>query len=288
MTASQTITEIRRRSGLGLRELARRAGTSHATIHAYESGTKEPRFDTVARLADAAGFTLELNLSRRPDAGEARVAKGEELAEVLTLAAAVPRAPPTAADRSGLRTGGRMTLIEKVLAIHRALSAVGTPHAFGGALALAWCTQRARGTVDIDVNLFVEPDRCAAPRSRRSPTRWPGRTTTWRSSSATARPGCGGTPRQWTCSSTRPTSTRRASARARLEPFAGEDVPFLSCRDLAVFKAFFNRTKDWADLEEMAEADTLDVEAVLGVLARYLGADDDRLDRLRSLSGRPR
>jgi len=90
MTASQTISEIRRRSGLGLRELARRAGTSHATLHAYESGKKEPRLDTVLRLADAAGFTLEVTLTRRPDAGAARVAKGEELAEVLALAAAFP------------------------------------------------------------------------------------------------------------------------------------------------------------------------------------------------------
>ena len=31
------------------------------------------------------------------------------------------------------------------------------PHAFGGALALAWCTERARGTIDIDVNVLV-PD----------------------------------------------------------------------------------------------------------------------------------
>jgi len=29
-----------------------------------------------------------------------------------------------------------------------------------------------------------------------------------------------------------------------------------------VFKAFFDRTKDWADLEEMQAAGTLDVEAV--------------------------
>ena len=63
MTAAQTISHIRRRSGLGLRELARRAGTSHATLHAYEVGAKEPRVDTVARIASAAGFTLEVGLA---------------------------------------------------------------------------------------------------------------------------------------------------------------------------------------------------------------------------------
>lgn len=90
MTAAQKITEIRRRSGLGLRELARRAGTSHATLHAYESGAKEPRLDTIARIAAAAGFAVELELVARPDAGSAWVAKGRELAEALTLAAVFP------------------------------------------------------------------------------------------------------------------------------------------------------------------------------------------------------
>ena len=61
-------------------------------------------------------------------------------------------------------------------------------------------------------------------------------------------------------------------------------MPFLDCGDLAVFKAFFDRTRDWADLEAMAEAGTLDVEAVVGVLARHLGADDHRIERLLTLT----
>ncbi len=40
-------------------------------------------------------------------------------------------------------------------------SAAAVPHAFDGALALAWCTQRARGTIDIDVNIFVDPSKAA-------------------------------------------------------------------------------------------------------------------------------
>ena len=47
----------------------------------------------------------------------------------------------------------------KMQAIHACLRDAGIPHAFGGALALAWCTQQARGTIDLDVNLFVGPDR---------------------------------------------------------------------------------------------------------------------------------
>ena len=48
-----------------------------------------------------------------------------------------------------------VSLTEKIIALHGALEDVPLPHAFGGALALAWCTQRARGTIDIDVNVFV-------------------------------------------------------------------------------------------------------------------------------------
>jgi transcriptional regulator with XRE-family HTH domain len=90
VTAAQTISHIRRRSGLGLRELARRAGTSHATLHAYEVGAKEPRVDTVARIASAAGFTLEVGLAGRPDPDAVRDAKGRELVQVLDLAGEFP------------------------------------------------------------------------------------------------------------------------------------------------------------------------------------------------------
>jgi hypothetical protein len=68
--------------------------------------------------------------------------------------------------------------------------------------------------------------------------------------------------------------------RVRWEPFAGEQLPFLACDDLAVFKAFFNRTRDWADLEAMRDAGTLDVARVVGVLSWFLGAADGRVERL--------
>lgn len=75
----------------------------------------------------------------------------------------------------------------------------------------------------------------------------------------------------------------QVAARTRLERFSGAEVPFLSCTDLAVFKAFFNRTRDWADLQEMAEMGTLDLDRVVGVLVRSLGAADARIERLRSM-----
>ena len=72
--------------------------------------------------------------------------------------------------------------------------------------------------------------------------------------------------------------------RIRVEDFAGHRIPFLACRDLAVFKAFFDRTQDRADLERMAEAGTLEADAVIDVLTAHLGTDDPRIKRLQQLA----
>lgn len=57
-------------AGVSQRELAARAGTSGATIAAYERGAKEPRTSTLRRLMEAAGMRLELGYAptttRRP------------------------------------------------------------------------------------------------------------------------------------------------------------------------------------------------------------------------------
>ena len=38
-------------------------------------------------------------------------------------------------------------------------------------------------------------------------------------------------------------------------------MPVLDCASLVIFKAFFDRTKDWADIEAVAVATPEDVEA---------------------------
>jgi hypothetical protein len=173
-------------------------------------------------------------------------------------------------------------IAEKMVALHRSLDAAGLPHAFGGALALAWCTQRARGTIDIDLNVFTGTDRThdvldALP----APVRWSASDVELLERDGQARLWWDGTPIDVFMSTT--DFHDQIERRARWEPFAGEPLPFLSCGDLAVFKAFFNRTKDWADLEEMQAAGTLDTDRVVGVLTDYLGGDDERVARVRSL-----
>jgi hypothetical protein len=49
------------------------------------------------------------------------------------------------------------SLQSQMLQLHKSLARKNIPHAFGGALALAWCTQQARGTIDIDINIFISP-----------------------------------------------------------------------------------------------------------------------------------
>ncbi|MFZ4811088.1 MAG: hypothetical protein ACOYL9_07075 [Ilumatobacteraceae bacterium] len=177
------------------------------------------------------------------------------------------------------------SLADKVVAIGTALDAAELPYGFGGALALAWCTQRARGTIDIDVNVFLD-----AADARRAMEALP-REVAW-SDADVARVIDDGQVRLWW--GTTPVDLfldttdfhRDAATRVRREPFGGSDVAFLGCSDLAVFKAFFDRSKDWVDLEEMVALGSLDIDRVLGVLARYLGDNDHRITRLKAL-GRP-
>jgi hypothetical protein len=174
-------------------------------------------------------------------------------------------------------------LVTRIVQVHEALESSGVPHAFGGALALAWCTARARGTIDIDVNVFVPGDEFmrvidALPKGVKVTKRdlaifkRDGQVRIWWDK----------TPLDLFLNTT--DYHTEVAERIRWEKFGGTTVPFLSCLDLAVFKAFFNRTKDWADLEEMQAAGTLDVERVRATLVKYMGADDERLSRLHELA----
>src|SRR5439155_2413407 len=66
-------------------------------------------------------------------------------------------------------------------------------------------------------------------------------------------------------------------------PLARGTIPVLGANELAVFKAFFNRTRDWADIESMVDAQTIDLHWVIGWTVDLLGADDERVARLRTL-----
>jgi hypothetical protein len=176
-----------------------------------------------------------------------------------------------------------VTLPERIVAIHRALAKAGVPHAFGGAIALAYSTLDPRGTSDVDVNIFTpadEPERALAalPDGIDQP---PGTV------EAIARDG---QIRLWWDET--PVDLffdyiplhDEAARNRRTVPFEGEQIPILGPVELAVFKVMFDRTRDWADLEAMVEAGTLDIVAVRKAVDSLVGADDSRLTRLDALT----
>ena len=170
----------------------------------------------------------------------------------------------------------------KVVDLHERLFDAGIGHAFGGALALAWCTERARGTIDIDLNLFVAADAASSVfEALPHGISWTAADVAVVERDGQVRVWWESTPIDLFLNTT--DFHEQLPIRVQQRLFAGAEVPFLSCTDLAVFKAFFNRTKDWADLEAMQSAGSLDLDRVVGVLVRYLGADDERVARLLKL-----
>lgn len=171
-------------------------------------------------------------------------------------------------------------MVDKMHALHDDLRGGAIPHAFGGALALAWCVGEVRATMDIDVNLFVSIDELdhvlgVLP----SPI-------TCRDEDVAALRRDGQARLRWdrhpvdVFLNTTPFHTEVAG-RVRWESLAGTDLPFLDCADLAVFKAFFDRAKDWVDLEAIAARDTGPLERAIPALVAHLGAGDPRIARLK-------
>ena len=64
----------------------------------------------------------------------------------------------------------------------------------------------------------------------------------------------------------------------------GRQVPVLDCASLTVFKSLFNRTKDWADIETIAETTPDGIRAATRTLAELVGEDDPAYKRLAALA----
>lgn len=94
MEAASALRQARNSAGLTQRQLAERAGTSQATVSAYENGAKEPSVATFSRLLAAAGARLAIESAGSevvalPSAAELR-RSGRTLAQVIALAEALP------------------------------------------------------------------------------------------------------------------------------------------------------------------------------------------------------
>jgi hypothetical protein len=172
-----------------------------------------------------------------------------------------------------------MRLEEKLVALHEGLAAKRVPHAFGGAIALAYWTPNPRGTSDIDVNIFLPEDRCRpALDALPGGIAQPAATEQTIIRDGQIRLHWDDTPVDLFFDNV-PIHADAASHR-QVVPFEGVRIPILGPVELAVFKAMFARTQDWADIEKMLAARTLDATAVREVLATMLGDEDPRFARL--------
>jgi hypothetical protein len=175
------------------------------------------------------------------------------------------------------------SLPEKIVAIHRQLTRSKTPHAFGGALALAYYAE-PRATIDVDLNLFVAPssypdierdlamigigdgaDLQVVERDGQCRLRW------------------GNTPIDLFFAYDALHDAMRQASRS--EPFGETRIPILAPEHLLVCKAIFNRPKDWLDIEQMLVCvDGLDLAEVRTWLDRIVGADDPRREHFERVA----
>ncbi|HEX2058686.1 MAG TPA: helix-turn-helix transcriptional regulator [Actinomycetota bacterium] len=84
--AGDLIRVARHDGGFSQRDLARRAGTSQAAISAYESGTRSPTLDTLARIVRAAGQDLRIQVVAYDDHDDSVAAYEASLPEAARAA----------------------------------------------------------------------------------------------------------------------------------------------------------------------------------------------------------
>lgn len=178
-----------------------------------------------------------------------------------------------------------MLLDEQIVALEKAFADAAIAHAFGGAQALAWYGS-IRATHDIDVNVFVPADeaegvlavlgelgaevdapdlRARIERDGQARVRWEGTPVDLFFAYDAFHEHC----RQ----------------RRRRVDFYGDPIHVLSAEDLIVFKATFDRAKDWEDIAGIVFAclEPLDYDYVRSFLSRIHGSDSPRIERLEAI-----
>lgn len=172
------------------------------------------------------------------------------------------------------------TMAEKIVALDKALARV--PHAFGGALALAYYAE-PRATIDIDLNLFVAADRFASvarPLAKLGVDVAGAQELVERDGQVRVR--WERTPLDLFFSYD--PFHEAAAAKRRKVPFAGTRIPILAVEHLIVCKVVFDRPKDWVDIDAVATlGTTVDVAEVLRWVGRVVGDTDPRYDRVAAV-----
>jgi hypothetical protein len=175
-----------------------------------------------------------------------------------------------------------ISLPERILAIERVLVAV--PHAFGGALALAYYAE-PRATIDIDLNVFLHADHyrdVAVPLVELGVAADDPQAVAAVARDGQARVMWDQTPIDLFFAYD-PFHDAAGAAR-RTVPFADASIPIVSPEHLAVCKVIFDRPRDWIDIDAMLAADVpLDPAEILRWVGRIAGDGDPRYDRIAAV-----
>jgi hypothetical protein len=172
-------------------------------------------------------------------------------------------------------------VVDRMLAVHDALREAGFPHAIGGAIALGYCTLEARGTQDVDVNVFVDPSRtrevlAALPEG----VRVRGQDVERAERDGQVRLLWDATPIDLFFSVL--PFHNEVERNIRHVSFGDRTIPVLDCTGLAIFKAMFGRSRDWVDIEAMVEARSFDIEEATRWIREFVG-EDQRIEKLVEL-----
>ena len=175
-------------------------------------------------------------------------------------------------------------LPEGIVAIHHAFDRDRIPHAFGGAVALAyWGVPRA--TIDLDINVFLSQDERTRVLDSLAPLfPIPNRADAERQleHAAQVRLRWGTMPVDLFFSNS--DFHDAMAGRSRVVDYVGTPIPVLSAEDLILCKAAFNRPKDWLDIETIvAVQQHLDEAYLHHWLDAFADPEDERLARVDRL-----
>lgn len=180
-----------------------------------------------------------------------------------------------------------LLVLERTVALSGALTAADLPHAVGGALALGYHVAEPRGTRDIDVNVTVDPEE-PQPLFQALPGG-----VVWTEQDVRRAVRDGQVRLFW------PVEGEHAlpvdlflpqhalhgvvAGRSELVPMLDAQVPVLSATDLTIFKALFDRARDWGDIEALLRYGEVDEAEVARWLVEVVGPDDPRSARFAEL-----
>jgi len=181
-----------------------------------------------------------------------------------------------------------VVVLRRAIDVHRRLADDGIRTVIGGALALAYHVEEGRSTQDVDLNVLLPKEE-----ARRVLELLPD-DVDWNDTHLAAIARDGQVRVMWDVETPPPMPLDLFFAehefhmvvtdRALWVPMLDAEVPILSATDLTVFKARFDRPKDWVDIGEMASygAPSLDLDEAARWVEEIVG-DDPRVERLLAL-----